>query len=122
MSKFIDNLCTEQHHKMFTLLSPLSIQDDIHGLITVPEGFTSDYATLVVFHNAILFVIYALLVGYGNRAAVIHDYLYTNNILTRKESDDVFYRALRADGVAKWRAGIFWLGVRLFGGRYYTEK
>ncbi len=119
MSKFVDKLCTVQDHKNFQLLSPLRLDDEIYGVIVVPTGFTSDYATLFVFHNAFLFVVYALLVGYGNRAAVVHDHLYTEKSLTRRQADDVFYRALRADGVAKWRAFIFWAGVRVFGRKYY---
>lgn len=124
MSKFLNRLQTEQDHNLYTLLAPLALSDDQVGVITVPIGFVSDYATLRGFRNLALFVIYALLVNYGNRAAVVHDYLYSLGAtpLTRKEADAVFYRALRADGVARWRAWIFWAGVRIGGAAYYGKE
>lgn len=122
MSKFLNKLRTEQDNAKHTLLSYLTLDDDVHGVIIVPEGFTSDYVTLRVFKNIFLFAIYALLINYGNRAAVVHDYLYTNSILSRKQADDVFYRALRADGVAKWRAWLLWAGVRVGGASYYGKE
>ena len=72
-------------------------------------------------HNAFLFVLFALVSGYGNYAATVHDFLYTYGQLTRKEADDVLYRALRAEGVARWRAWLFWAGVRIAGANQYTK-
>ncbi|MFJ3469041.1 DUF1353 domain-containing protein [Pseudomonas sp. NPDC090201] len=65
-------------------------------------------------------VLYALLTGYGMAPAILHDRLYEAGGLSRSECDAVFYRALHmGDGVAKWRAGIFWVGVRLGGMAHY---
>lgn len=120
MSKFLNTLKTEQDGKWDrTLLAELSLQDDDHGLITVPAGFKTDFASIRVLHNIFLFVLYALLAGYGNYAATVHDWLYTAGPLTRKQADAVLYRGLRAEGIARWRAWLFWSGVRIGGGKRY---
>jgi hypothetical protein len=121
MSEYLDTLKTEQIGREFTLLAELRLKDDAQDVLTVPAGFTTNYASLAAFHNILLFVIYALLVTYGNRACTTHDWLYTEGKLSRKDCDDVFYRALRADGVAKWRAAIFWVGVRIGGASHYSK-
>ncbi len=48
------------------------------------------------------------------RAAKVHDILLKLR-LSRSDSDDVFYRVLREDGVGKIRAGLMWSAVRLYG-------
>lgn len=55
------------------------------------------------------------------RAAILHDHLYEVGQFTRAQCDAVFYRALRGDGVARWRCLIFYLGVRIGGARSYTR-
>lgn len=122
MSRFLNNLKTEQIGKrLYRLLSPLTLDDEA-GVFVVPEGFETDYGSINALHNAFLFVFFALLSGYGNRAATVHDYLYDQASISRKGADDIFYRALRADGIARWRAWIFWAGVRLFGSSSYGVK
>jgi hypothetical protein len=73
-----------------------------------------------VLHNAFLFVLFALVSGYGNYAATVHDWLYTTGQVSRKQADAVLYRALRAEGVARWRAWLFWAGVRMGAAKHYT--
>jgi hypothetical protein len=73
-------------------------------------------ATALLSVAIIALALYGLLAGYGMRAAILHDWLYTLGGLSRGQCDAVFYRALTTgDGTARWRASIFWLGVR-FGG------
>jgi hypothetical protein len=67
----------------------------------------------------ILLALYAVVAGYGNAASALHDHLYTVGALPRLECDRIFYRALRAEGVARWRAALMYLGVRLGGGGHY---
>lgn len=120
VSKFLNTLKTEQDSKWErTLLDELLLQDDEHGVITVPAGFRTDFASIRFLHNILLFVLYALLAGYGNYAATVHDWLYTTGPLTRKQADAVLYRGLRAEGIARWRAWLFWAGVRIGGGKRY---
>lgn len=118
--------------KKSLLISDFSYVDKEFGTITVKKGFVTNFASLDALKNVLLFVLYAILVGYGDEAAVIHDWLYagygipqedgTTYYPSRKECDDVFYRALRAQGIARWRAAIFYIGVRLFGSSRYIEQ
>lgn len=123
---FLNTLKTEQINKnLYRLLDTLQFNDEL-GLITVPVGFETDFASTKVIHNIFLFVLFALVSGYGNYSATVHDYLYTTHsigskAITRKEADEVLYRALRAEGIAKWRAWLFWAGVRLGGGKSYDK-
>lgn len=122
MSQFLTTLKTEQLGKwQHRLLDDLVLDDDQVGLITVPRGFITDFATLDPLHNPILFPGFALVSGYGNYAATVHDWLYSTAQFSRKVCDQVLYRALRAEGVAQWRAGLFWMGVRAGGGSHYSS-
>lgn len=122
MSRFTTTLKTEQLGKWtHVLLAGLVLADDDEQVITVPAGFTTDFASIKVLHNAFLFVLFALVSGYGNYAATVHDWLYTTGWVTRKQADAVLYRALRAEGVARWRAWLFWAGVRIGGAKQYTQ-
>lgn len=122
MDRFLTTLKSEQlgrwNHK---LLDVLGFEDSQVGVVTVPVGFETDFASIKILHNIFLFVIFALVSGYGNYAATVHDFLYTSSQLSRKTCDDVLYRALRAEGVARWRAWLFWAGVRLGGGKAWEE-
>ena len=122
MSRFVTTLKTEQtDRRTYTLLADLVLADDDERTIIVPSGFTTDFASIKVLHNAFLFVLFALVSGYGNYAATVHDWLYEHGSLTRKEADAVLYRALRAEGVARWRAWLFWAGVRIGGTKQYNS-
>ena len=114
MSRFVSTQKTDQtDRRTYTLLADLVLADEDERTITVPAGFVTDFASIKVLHNAFLFVLFALVSGYGNYAATVHDWLYFGGQLSRKEADAVLYRALRAEGVARWRAWLFWAGVRL---------
>ncbi|WNW10137.1 DUF1353 domain-containing protein [Pseudomonas sp. DTU_2021_1001937_2_SI_NGA_ILE_001] len=131
------------------VLEQLQFRDTRHGLLTVPAGTASDLASIRVLREvcrwaaagtligwalawgwvatALLVLaiaalaLYGLLAGYGMRAAILHDWLYGAGRLSRAQCDAVFYRALRADGVARWRAWIFYIGVRIGGASSYTQ-
>lgn len=120
---FVNNLKTEMIGKrQYTLLDILQYQVDDSTYIVVPIGFTTDFASIKVLHNAFLFVLFALVSGYGDKSATVHDFLYTQASLSRKECDEVLYQALRSEGIAKWRAWMFWVGVRLGGGNSYKTN
>ncbi|MBD1554753.1 DUF1353 domain-containing protein [Pseudomonas typographi] len=134
----------------FTLLEPLAFDDSEHGLIEVPTGFTSDLASIRILREicrwaavaavllglflaewpwasalawtvaVVALALYGLVVGYGMRSAILHDWLYTKALLARAECDSVFSRALRTgDGTARWRAWLFYAGVRIGGAGHY---
>lgn len=121
MSRFLTPLQTEQLGKWnHRLLADLVLEDDL-GTFTAPAGFETNFASLQVLHNIVFFVFFALVAGYGNLAATIHDRLYASGQLRRKDCDAVFYRALRAEGVARWRARVMWAGVRIGGAGHYQR-
>ncbi|EJN32780.1 hypothetical protein PMI35_00966 [Pseudomonas sp. GM78] len=123
MSRFVTTLKTEQtDRRTYTLLADLVLADEDERMIIVPAGFVTDFASIQVLHNAFLFVLFALVSGYGNYAATVHDWLYCGGQVSRKEADAVLYRALRAEGVARWRAWLFWAGVRIGGARRYGRN
>lgn len=120
----------ELKRRQYQLLSDLNFDDVLgFGVITAKKGFITDYASIDVLRNVLLFLFYALLVGYGDKSATIHDWIYRGNGIartdgsiyypTRKECDQIFYRALRAEGTAKWRAMLFYYGVRIGGHSSY---
>lgn len=129
------------------LLESFVYRDRDQESIQVPAGFETDFASVkpvrdiaVVLLGLSLLVgwffpvagaalgtagFYALLlfasvVGYGNAAATIHDWLYSTGILSRAAADRVFFNALRSSRVALWRAWLMYAGVRL--GGYWRYK
>lgn len=149
---FDTNLTAEQYDRWeWGLTRELVYQDPVHGTITVPAGFKTNFASLRILRTlavaliltsllisllplpavvslllkvigAGLIILYAALIGYGNAASAVHDYLYDEICtlgLSRPESDDVIYRAARAEGVARWRASPFYIGVRIGGKSHY---
>jgi hypothetical protein len=133
MSKAFSNFDTREiARRQYQLLADFRYDDVLgFGVITAKNGFITDYASIDVLKNVLLFLFYALLVGYGDKAATIHDWIYrgygitrvdgTVYYPTRKECDQIFYRALRAEGVAKWRSAFFYAGVRIGGRSSYKR-
>lgn len=98
-------------------------------LILVPQlsGLVSIWVPLVLQPYMLLgwvlsLSLYAAVIGYGNKASTIHDDLYRAGQLPRAYCDWVFFCALRAEGVAYWRAVLMWLGVRLGGRKHYGNQ
>lgn len=85
--------------------------------VVVPDGFITDFASVPKLFWSIFPP-----VGLYTKAAVMHDYLYQNgNKLghDRKFCDDMLKEAMRALGVGVVVRTSMYLGVRLFGGKYY---
>jgi len=120
MSYFFAPLAAEQLGRwQWRIIRELQLADPEHGLIVVEVGYLTNFASIRALRLWLL-LIYALLVGYGNASCAVHDRLYDEGKLTRRQCDDVLYRALRAEGVARWRAWLFWAGVRLGGKSHYN--
>ena len=139
--KFSRFVVQHERRRSYKLWEPLLYIDKEFGSLVVPKEFDTDFASIDALrpHGAIglvnlimgyfsgffLWLLYLLLIGYGDRAATIHDYLYRKSCsykVSRKAADRVFYNALREDGVARWRAWIYYGGVRLFGFYAYKRK
>lgn len=119
MNRFQNPLRAELQpdRKTWRLLAPFSYLDPDHGLIEVPAGFTTDFASVPR-----LPLTFALLGQYGHAAAVLHDCLYSSGNRSREAADRVFFNALRSSGIARWRAYAMWLGVRVGGQSRYTKE
>lgn len=85
-------------------------------ILTVPEGFTTDFASVPRVPLA-----YMVAGGIGDAAAVVHDYLY-QGIVPRKTADDVYAACLQASGVSWWQRKLMFAAVRLLGGRRYKDQ
>lgn len=121
---------------------------DLLEAITVPEGFESDLATVPTIPFAVggamavsaagyffggwaafLCVLAAvLLVGYLRPsgpwavAAIVHDYLYRKQVVSRREADSAFYFIMIKTGVCFPTAMLIWASVRLFGWLCYGRE
>lgn len=127
-------------------VDPLHLVDDSGTEHKVPAGYISDLASIrslrevcrwaaaaallasafpgpwaywLLLVSVAALALYGLLAGYAMRPAIYHDWLYESGNVSRKHADDMFYQALRADGIARWRAAIFYAGVRAFGWTSY---
>ena len=98
------------------LLAPFSYLAPGHGLITIPAGFETDFASVPRWP-----LTFALLGQYGHAAAVIHDWLYRAGTLSRADADRVFLNALRSSGIARWRAWLMFAGARIGGANRYNQ-
>ena len=111
MSKFINSLDVELVGKgRWRLLSPLIYRSEIAGLIVVPAGFVTDFASVPRLPLA-----YLLTGDTAHSAAVVHDYLYETGTGTKADADRVFLEAMEAIGEDRWRRTLMYWAVRIFG-------
>lgn len=119
MSRFVNGLKygPSERAGFYILSSPLYYESDLVGVVLVaPEGFETNFVT----GRKLLFV-RRIVQDKMNKAAVIHDLLYSNGFVSREMADDVFYEAMIVSDVARWRAWAAWAAVRVFGGKFYQE-
>ncbi len=112
MSAFLDPLnVTEISDSIFAIADhPFRYQSDLAGLLTVPIGFFTDFASVPR-----LGIVYAMLGDRAHEPAVVHDWLYYAGITTRSMADDVLMEAMTVLGLSWWqRYPIYW-GVRIGG-------
>lgn len=93
------------------LLEPFRYQTAAGETITVPAGFTTDFASI----PRPLWGIYPP-AGPWAGAAVVHDYLYIQGDRTRKSCDALFLEAMGVLGVPWLRRHLMWSAVRVGGG------
>jgi hypothetical protein len=104
--------------RQWTLLAPFMYETEsdvfktggAKTLITVPVGFDTDFASIP---RAFWRVFPP--VGEYDGPAVIHDYLYRTQTCDRATADLVFYEAMLAIGVPKWKAWTMYRAVQSCG-------
>lgn len=94
----------------FTLLTPLVYRANDGRIWSVDTGFVTDFASI----PRPLWWRYPKS-GTWNRAAVLHDWLYAINGVTRSGADLLFREALQACGVNRWTRNVFYVAVRVGG-------
>lgn len=96
----------------FTLLQALTYVTDVEhrGTFSVPACFKTDLASIPR-------PLWAVLppVGKYDAAAVVHDYLYQTNGLTRAAADSILLEAMGVLGVGRLTRWLIYSGVRLGG-------
>lgn len=102
----------------YILLAALMYSSDAANLtITAPRGSETNFVT-----GRKLLVVRRIVQDKMNPAAVIHDMLYSDGMLSRRLADEVFREAMLECGVAWWRAWAAWAAVRTFGGQFYKGQ
>lgn len=82
----------------------------------MPRGFQTDLAS-----TPRLPFVYLAAGNVAKKAAVVHDFLYTDGRLPRAECDMIFLEAAKATGVPWWQRWMMWAGIRIGGASHYTE-
>lgn len=101
----------------WVLANPLVYDSAKYGLIVVPEGFTTDFASVPR-----LPIAYALFGDIAHAPAVIHDYLYSETDRDRAECDAIFLEAMQVAGISWWKRRAMWLAVRAAGWAVRSKK
>ena len=94
----------------FELVEPVGY-DGSRDSWTVPAGFVTDFASVPR-------VLIWLIPRYGDytQAAVLHDWLVRERVVSRSDADGLFRRAMRELGVSRLRRWLMWAAVRLASG------
>lgn len=84
--------------------------------ITIPENFITDFAS-----TPKLLYPWFPPIGIYNKAAMVHDFLYSENCttITRNEADKFFLQAMEVLKVPKWKRKLMYFAVRLFGKSHF---
>lgn len=87
--------------------------------ITIPKGFETDFASIPQF----LWGVFPAQKLQYRLPALVHDYLYMANtvVVSRAFADAEFRRMLILEGVNKREAWLFWVMVRIFGGKRFKN-
>lgn len=93
--------------------------------VRAPKGFLTDLDSV----PRIPFI-YVLFKNRSVKGAVVHDFLYCEHhtggesaeTVTREQADDIFYVAMKHEGLPLWLRAALWLGVRLGGGGAWRAR
>jgi len=122
MSEFLSDLDArlKDDDTVWVLDSPLVYQSDILGLIEVPAGFETDFASVPRVPIA-----YMLFGDRAHREAVLHDYLYridAKPLATFDQANDVFLEAMEVRGKGLFVRKMMYWGVCCGGRGSYHQR
>lgn len=110
-------LTPDDSGRNWTLDAAFSYDSSV-GVITVPAGFVTDFASV----PKLLWNVLPPFGRYG-KAAIVHDYLYrTQGYASKPVADAIFLEAMKALGVPTLTRYVMFYAVRLFGGRSYKGQ
>jgi len=91
------------------LARPFTITVDGYK-IKIPAGFETDFASVPR-------IFWRIIPPWGkySKAAVIHDYLYSTQEVTRLRADKIFLSLMVELKVKKWKRRVMYRAVRMFG-------
>lgn len=111
MSRFLTPLRAEKSSKTWCILQPLIYESDVaQKVFIVPEGFVTDFASVPRIPLAFL-----LTGDSAHEAAVVHDFAYSRQNISRSLADAVFREAMQVTGEPGWKSWLMWVGVRMGG-------
>lgn len=99
---------------LWRLTDTLQFRTGLGYEYTVPRGFLTDGAST----PRALWSLCPPMSGLTAACAVLHDFLYSRDCVwgfNRAEADLIFYEAMLAAGVSRWRAWTVYKGVRAGG-------
>lgn len=120
MAQFLNELVVhiKDDDSTWVLDKDLIYKSDIQdNLITVPEGFETDFASVPRLPLA-----YWMMGNVAHKAAVVHDYLYRTGSVPKEVADKIFREAMETTGVWAWRRWPMYWAVSLFGGPNYKPQ
>jgi hypothetical protein len=92
------------------LLTDMGYHSKLQGLIVVPAGFVTDFASVPR-----LPLMYWLFGDTAHASAVVHDYLCRNwvpaGMIEWREAAEVFREAMKHEGVPAWRRWLMYQAV-----------
>jgi hypothetical protein len=117
VTPYLDSREIDEQKGLHQLLSPLSYYSAIlERVVTVPAGFVTDFASVPR-----ILGVYDLAGGKCNKAAVIHDWLYSTQCVDRETADRVLREAILASGYGAFTAGVFYAAVHTFGASHWAK-
>jgi hypothetical protein len=97
---------------IWVVCRPLIWRDPTYGLITVPDGFKTDLASIPRAFRNLPFLDPN---GASRRPAVVHDWFYATQAKPKALADDFLRDALQSEGVGAATAAAFYYAVHWFG-------
>lgn len=123
MNKFTQELLVESFGKKWVLKSAFRFYYEDRNQnkfeVIIPSGFITDFAST----PRILYPIFPP-IGIYNKAAMVHDYLYSKECLlaiSRFKADLFFLQAMEVLEVPKWKRKLMYFAVRIFGKSHFKN-
>lgn len=103
----------------WVVVDPLVYKDNAGSYHTVQKGFITDLASIPKLAQLLPGMDVN---GRSRRPAVLHDFNYCLQSLTRAQADNLLYESLLSEGVGAPLARIYWLAVHLFGWSHWKKR